>query len=1383
MTIAVLAEKPSVARDVARVLGARQRDPGALRGNGYIVTWAIGHLVALCEPHEVRPEWKRWRREQLPMIPEDWPLKVYPDTREQFEIVRSILNQDDVEEIICATDAGREGELIFRYVYEKAGCTKPVRRLWISSLTPDSIRAGLDGLRDGADYDALADAARGRSRADWLVGMNLSRAYTLAYDEKLSVGRVQTPTLAMLVERELAIRAFVPDDYREVIAMFRPFASHGTPDPAGATYSGTWFDPERLAPGPGRPDDAAERALLARRLPPGDDPSAARIATRAQTGHACVQSVEARQRKLAPPQLYDLTELQRHANRLYGFSAKKTLDLAQALYERHKLLSYPRTDSRHLSQSVAASLPRVVEAIAEPYRDHLAQGTGIRELGRRFVDDARVSDHHAIIPTPSSASGARLSRDEERIYDMVCRRLLMAWHPDHLYSTTTVVTLIEGQDEDTSFADHYRSTGTRVDRPGWRMLDPLPPRGARKASAAPAAPGAADDDQALPPGLQQGQAQEVMEAEVQDKKTRPPRPFTEATLLTAMETAGRALDEKELSDAMRNKGLGTPATRAGIIETLLQRGYAERRKKAIVATDRGIQLVQIVHDDVKSPAMTGQWEHDLGRIEAGDAELPAFMQRIESYVSDVVRRVRERGRHRLPAIGSPTPPTEKPRSGSGSASAPRPRIRATAGSAPGASLGPLFGAPDAASQIPVSLQRPAARALRDPTPPDQLGVLLRDCFGFESFRPHQEAVCRALTGGQDALLVMPTGAGKSLCYQLPGIARAGCTLVISPLIALMEDQVAALQAHGLRAERIHSGRDRQQSNAVLRAYLEGELDFLFIAPERLSVPGFPGKLAKRKPVLIAVDEAHCISQWGHDFRPDYRMLRERLPALRPAPVVALTATATPRVQKDIIEQLGLAEAQRFIHGFRRTNIGIELVEMKPSLRDVAVRQLLSDPERRPAIVYAPTRRKAEELATRLARSFPTAAYHAGMSASVRDRVQASFSSGELEVIVATIAFGMGIDKPDVRSVVHMALPASVEGYYQEVGRAGRDGAPSRAVLLHSWADRRTHEYFLGRDYPEPAAMRRVFDALGAEPEPREGLARRLRMDPDELERVLDKLWVHAGARVDADDRVTRGQTGWEAPYDAQCAHKRGQLDEITRFAESGECRMLHLVRHFGDREDDGRACGSCDVCAPDATCVLQLREPDTAERLALERIVDALRERDGQATGRLHKQVFGEALERRAFEKLLGALTRGGVLREVADSFETEGRQVAFRRVYLVGDAQAGLARARIPVELETQKAPSRRRRGSARKRRTTGAVPVGDADSGLVETLRAWRRDEARRRHTPAFRVMTDRVLVAIAALQPRDEAALLEIKGMGPKLVERYGAAVLELVNRAAP
>ncbi|HTO08499.1 MAG TPA: DNA topoisomerase 3 [Myxococcota bacterium] len=1309
MSTAVVAEKPSVARDIARVLGADARGDGLLRGAGWVVTWAIGHLAALGEPHEIRPEWRAWRQTLLPMIPERWPLVVYEKTRAQFEVVKRVLLDPAVERVICATDAGREGELIFRYIYEAAGAVKPVERLWISSLTPDAIRAGFERLRPQREVDGLADAARGRSRADWLVGMNLSRAYTLARrsasrGELLSVGRVQTPTLAILVERELAIRRFVPEDYCEVAADFRApsAATDATP------LRGTWFRPSP-------PGADAETLEKARRLP-GDGAEAEQIAARVRGGRARIESVEAQTRRLSPPLLYDLTELQRHANRRFGWSAAKTLELAQSLYESKKLLSYPRTDARHLSRTVAATLPRVVRAIRAPYESLLAEGTGERPLGARFVDDAKVSDHHALIPTGASPENARLSPDEAALFDLVCRRLLAAWHEDHVYASTSVVTAVESDSQGPQ-VDRFASRGSAVLRIGWRVLEPDP----------------APPEVELPPGLAPGQPQRVDEVRVERKRTRPPRRLSEATLLTAMETAGRELEDRELAEAMRETGLGTPATRASIIETLLARKYAERDGKTLRATDKGIELCEIVHPDVKSAAMTGNWEARLARIERGGDSLDAFVRDIERYVVEVVKRVR----------------TEKP-------------------------------APPKALPPQLELEW-GPRPDPTPTPPDDLLALLQLRFGHPSFRPFQEAVCRAVTSGEDALLVMPTGAGKSLCYQLPGLARGGTTLVISPLIALMDDQVGQLQARGLRAERIHSGRARAESQAVLRAYLDGRLDFLFIAPERLAVPGFPEKLATRKPALVAVDEAHCISHWGHDFRPEYRMLRERLPQLRPAPVIALTATATPLVQRDIVAQLGIDKAGRYIHGFRRTNLAIELCEAPPSARDSATEKLLRAPERRPAIVYAPTRKKAEALAHRLARHFSAAAYHAGMPARERDETQAAFLAGRLDAIVATIAFGMGIDKPDVRTVVHTALPSSIESYYQEIGRAGRDGQASRAVLFHGFVDLRTHEHFLARDYPEADVLERVFRVLSPRFETRAELQRELRMDPDSLEKALEKLWIHGGAQLDPEERAARGRDGWREPYAAQVRHKRGQLDEMRRFSESRGCRMVHLVRHFGDEDDAGAACGLCDICDPGAARALAMAGPDADQAAQLARIAERLRERNGQSAGKLHRELFGDSLERKAFEALVAGLVRAGLAVEESDSFDKDGETISFARVRLtragLAAGETELAAVRIARAAEPERA-ARRKKKPGRGRARAQPAPASPAASGaLVAALQRWRMAEAKRRRVPAFRILTNAALEGIAASRPRDERELLAVKGIGPALAAKHGAALLEL------
>jgi DNA topoisomerase III len=1302
-TIAVLAEKPSVARDIARVLGASKQGEGYLQGNGYVVTWAIGHLVALAQPHEIQPQWRQWRSDLLPMLPEHWPLVTYEKTRDQFEVVRKIINSPRVSRVICATDAGREGELIFRYIYQAADCEKPVDRLWISSLTPDAIRKGFDSLRPGAEYDPLGNAALGRSRADWLVGMNLSRAYSLAFQEELSVGRVQTPTLAMVVERELAIRAFVPEEYIEVIATFHPVEMD-----AKVKYKGTWF---RNLP-------AAENTRLA-----ADGIEAKAIVQRAKTGTAQIESIEFETQRTLPPPLYDLTELQRHGNRLFGFSAQKTLDLAQALYERYKLISYPRTDSRYLSQDIAKTLPQVVRAVREPYAKLLAPNTGERPLGRRFVDESKVRDHHAIIPTTVSVEKANPPADERKIYDLICRRLLSAWHEDYLLAVTTVITAIQNAD----VVDRYHTSGSAVQQLGWKILDLAPERKKKGADGE-------AQEQTLPAGLARGQIQEVLDAAAAKKKTRPPKRFTEGTLLTAMETAGKTLDEKELSDAMKESGLGTPATRASILEVLITRAYMVRNGKALEATDKGIHLIEVVHPEVKSPAMTGQWEANLQRIQSGSAQLQPFIEGIENYVREVVGKVRSAGPsiHQQPAATAAHRVTETPA---------------------------------------IDVQGKS------------LNEILHGAFGFAEFRANQEAVCHAVMESKDVLLVMPTGSGKSLCYQLPGVARGGTTLVISPLIALMEDQVSKLAEQGFAVARIHSGRDRQDSRQACFDYLAGKLQFLFIAPERLRVSGFPEMLAKRKPTLIAVDEAHCISQWGHDFRPDYRMLGQHLPALRPAPVIALTATATPIVQKDIAEQLGLLQPDWFIHGFRRDNIAIEVVEASPSERSLLAANILLDDARRPAIVYVPTRKQAEALAADFAGQFPSAAYHAGLDARRRARVQQDFLESKLEVMVATIAFGMGIDKPDVRTVIHTALPGSLEGYYQEIGRAGRDGAQSRAILMQSYADRYTHDFFFERDYPDVAVLDRIYEQLTTAAIPKEDLQRRLRLVPELFDKALEKLWSHSGAVLDYAENITRGDPRWRQLYVAQGSRKLAQIETVIRYARSPHCRMTTLIRHFGDIEDGQRACGICDFCAPSECAAQRFRPASDAEHKTLRRVLETLRSAGIRSSGKLHSDIFphGE-VSRNDFEEILGGMARAGLVDLMDASFEKEGKQIPYRNVKLTQEGTKADPEAVASFVMKENGPPTKR--AAAKKKRTAAksTKTAAAADSRMEKSLRAWRLEEAKKRGIPAFRIFSDQVLRTMAEHAPRTDEELLAIPGVGMSTVEKYGSHIYRIVNGLA-
>jgi DNA topoisomerase-3 len=605
----VIAEKPSVGRDLARVLpGPFAKHEGYLEGPAHIITWAVGHLVQLAEPDEYDPKFKRWRMADLPIVPERFRLVVRDErSKKQMSVVSRLLHRDDVDDVINACDAGREGELIFAYLYEQAGSKLPVRRLWLSSMTTQAMRDAFASLRPSEELASLEQAARSRSEADWIVGMNATRAATIrlrsSFDGAVSLGRVQTPTLAIIARREEEIRAFKPEPYWLVDASFEPSAD------AQRRYEGRFH--------------AGAKPRIA------SEAEAGVIVEACRNGSGEITKVERREVTEKPPMLYDLTTLQREANTRFGFSARRTLGAAQRLYEEHKALTYPRTNSRYLTSDMAGEIVPTAELlVSRPEYRAGAQyviDLDVLPLGR-VIDDSKVTDHHAIIPTRAEHPVEKMDDDDRRVYDLVVRRFLAAFHPDALLENTRVETTIAGH--------VFRTRGKVLLVPGWRGVYLADETDAQQADAP------ADDDETREqqlPHLDQGEPSTVLDIESLAKETKPPRRYSDASLLGAMETAGKLVDDEELREAMKDSGIGTPATRAAIIERLIDVGYVERDGRALVATEKGLNVIRLLGEHpLTSPDLTGSWEQRLGQIERGEDSRERFMRDIAGFAKETV---------------------------------------------------------------------------------------------------------------------------------------------------------------------------------------------------------------------------------------------------------------------------------------------------------------------------------------------------------------------------------------------------------------------------------------------------------------------------------------------------------------------------------------------------------------------------------------------------------------------------------------------------------------------------------------------------------------------------------------------------------------------------
>lgn len=613
----IVAEKPSVGREIAKVLGVRGGGKGLMEGPRHVITWAVGHLVGIAEPDEQDAAWAgRWSLSQLPILPRKFKLRILDKTADQFETIKSLMLDERVGDIVNATDAGREGELIFRRIYLLAGCAKPVRRLWASDMTETGLKKALDAAFPDEQKRNLGLAAFARAEADWLIGMNFSRLFTVLDRDLVTVGRVQTPVLKLLADRRREIENFTPRDYWTVDATFEKTGEDGA---------------ERFSAQRHNPPEFSETRL-------DDREQAETIAAKCLGREGAADEVKSRKGSQKPPLPFDLTTLQREANSRHGFSAQDTLTIAQGLYESKKVLTYPRTDSRHLTKEIFKELLDHLRAIYHHFPDVTPLAAERIKAGSKFacVDDKKVTDHHAIIPTARKVDRSALSDREWAIYEMVCRRTLAAFLPDVTFAATTAWIVVEGE--------RFKATGKVFADRGWLAAEPW----------------RAAEDNPLPK-LRKGSKVLAAEVAAVPHQTKPPQHFTDASLLAAMETAGKLVEDEELAAAMKDRGLGTPATRAATIETLISRKYVDKSGKRLIASDRGLHVVDTVAGrlpEVASPEMTGEWEKRLKDIEAGKDTYPDFMRDIRQQVLNGVRSVARPQRPARPAPPRPAPAPE-----------------------------------------------------------------------------------------------------------------------------------------------------------------------------------------------------------------------------------------------------------------------------------------------------------------------------------------------------------------------------------------------------------------------------------------------------------------------------------------------------------------------------------------------------------------------------------------------------------------------------------------------------------------------------------------------------------------------------------------------------
>lgn len=654
--IVCIAEKPSVARDIAHVLGANTSRDGYMEGNGYQVTWTFGHLCTLKEPHDYTPAWKAWSLSSLPMIPPRFGIKLIEHDQgieKQFRVIEKLMQAAD--EIINCGDAGQEGELIQRWVMQKAGAKCPVKRLWISSLTEEAIREGFRALKDQSEFKPLYEAGLSRAIGDWLLGMNATRLYTLKYGQNrqvLSIGRVQTPTLALIVNRQHEIENFEPKQYWVLSTVYRDTVFNALLKRSEEDLMADIEKQKEKAEKAGQPFDVSEALQKAEATNPGIEPIANEaqgqaLLDRIKQAPFTITSVGKKEGKEAPPRLFDLTSLQVECNKKFGYSADETLRLIQSLYEK-KITTYPRVDTTFLSDDIYPKCPGILAGI-KPYEAWTAPLAGQKlNKSKKVFDNSKVTDHHAIIPTGQNP--VNLTDMEKRVFDLVARRFIAVFYPDCKFSTTTVMGEADGIE--------FKTTGKQILEPGWKVIFAKPQTNLPTGMSDAETENKEEEERTLPT-FRKGESG-PHEPKLEEKWTQPPRPYTEATLLRAMETAGKLVDNDELRDALKENGIGRPSTRAAIIETLFKRHYIRKERKNLIATPTGVELIGLIHEELlKSAELTGIWEKKLREIERKTYNASTFLDELKQMVGEIVHSVLSDNSNRRVTVVADTPVSPK----------------------------------------------------------------------------------------------------------------------------------------------------------------------------------------------------------------------------------------------------------------------------------------------------------------------------------------------------------------------------------------------------------------------------------------------------------------------------------------------------------------------------------------------------------------------------------------------------------------------------------------------------------------------------------------------------------------------------------------------------